>query len=165
MSHRCGCGYGHRGPTAECPGESRAGDLNGGHPDPGAERAGNWVARNGPPHLTPLPSRHMRQKPAPVGHGCVSLGVRQVPWVLPGRRGHFALVFAGVKCPRLPGRTAGCGECPECRDIQAGSAGDTAPPWIGPAALPRLSPRYFRYFRHPGHSATAVAGTGGTLRS
>ena len=41
---------------------------------------------------------------ATVAHGCVSLGVRQVQWVLPGRRGHFALVFTRVKCPRLPGR-------------------------------------------------------------
>ncbi len=49
-----------------------------------------------------------------MGHGCVSVGVRRVPWVLLGRRGHFAMVFTWVKCPRLPG--AGRRAAPNARN-------------------------------------------------
>ncbi len=59
----------------------------------------------------PTVARHSQEN-APMGHGCVSVGVRRVSWVLLGRRGHFAMVFTGVKCPCLAGRDGGLGRMP-----------------------------------------------------
>ncbi len=70
------------------------------------------AARPGRPRLHgPTVARHS-QGNAPMAHGCVSGGVRRVSWVLLGRRGHFAMVFTGVKCPCLAGRDGGLGRMP-----------------------------------------------------
>ena len=72
MGHRCGCaarlssidgpsfGCGHGGWRRSA---RRAGsrDLNGGHREPGAERAGTGPPATALPHLTPLPSRYICQ--------------------------------------------------------------------------------------------------------
>ncbi len=52
------------------------------------------------------------RRTATMGHGCVSVGVRRVSWVLLKRRGHFAMVFTGVKCPCLAGRDGGLRRMP-----------------------------------------------------
>ncbi len=53
--------------------------------------------------------------------------------VLLGRRGHFAFVFADVKCPRLPGPGCGLRRMPG----MPGYLGlDRQAPWPRPAALP-----------------------------
>ena len=86
-----------------------------------------------------------------MGHGCVSLGVRQVPWVLPRRRGHFALVFTRVRCPRLPGRDGRLRRMPGMPGYPGG-IGRRHGPSPGLARQPFLASASGNsgYFRHPG---------------
>ncbi len=135
LGHRCGPATGQNtihGPSMLFPQCSRSIDGSGSHnvkvTASGTEalfRAARFPALSAPgvrcpPLRSPAPGTPGTWPPVPwaatatatMGHGCVSVGVRRVSWVLLGRRGHFAMVFTGVKCPCLAGRDGGLGRMP-----------------------------------------------------
>ena len=119
------------------PEPARPPPLPGTPPSPAAAPGPATSSKN--PAATTRPSspgsvnRAIRRRPGPQQQRwatwCVSVGVRRVPWVLLGRRGHFAMVFTGVKCPRFPG--AGRRAAPNARN-----AGISGRDRAGPAPLP-----------------------------